>query len=192
METTKTVVATKWSVDQAHSTIEFKVRHLMISHIKGSFKTFDASIYTTGRDFSTAEVDLWIDVASISTGDEIRDKHLLGADFFDVENHKQISFTSNTIGKADGDGNHELWGVLTMRGIAQDIKLNVLEGGIIKDPWGNERAGFTVTAVIKRSDWGIIFNSTLDSGEIMIGDDVNITCDLEVVNKGPKEAAVGL
>jgi len=189
METT-TVVATKWSVDQAHSSIEFKVRHLMISHIKGSFKTFDASIYTSGNDFSTAEVDLWIDVASISTGDEIRDKHLLGVDFFDVEHHKQISFTSSTIGNADGDGNHELWGELTMRGITQDLKLNVLEGGIIKDPWGNERAGFTVTAVIKRSDWGIVFNSTLDSGGLMIGDDVNITCDLELVCKRPKDADV--
>ena len=190
MEKTKTVVATKWSVDQAHSTIEFKVRHLMISHIKGSFKTFDASIYTTGNDFSTAEVDLWIDVASISTGDEIRDKHLLGADFFDIDNHKQISFTSSTIGKADEDGIHELWGELTMRGISQDLKLNVLEGGVIKDPWGNERAGFTVTAVIKRSEWGIIFNSTLDTGGLMISDDVHITCDLELVCIGQKDAIV--
>ena len=81
-------------------------------------------------------------------------------------------------------------GELSMRGITQDLKLNVLEGGIIKDPWGNERAGFTVTAVIKRSEWGIIFNSTLDSGGLMIGDDVNITCDLELVCKEEKAADV--
>ncbi len=186
MEKTKALNATKWSVDQAHSTIEFKIRHLMISHIKGSFKTFDASIYTTGKDFSTAEVDLWIDVASINTGDVTRDHHLISSDFFDIENHKQISFTSTTISKPDADGNHELWGELTMRGITQNAKMNVQYGGLIKDPWGNERAGFTVTGIIKRSDWGIIFNSTLEAGGMMLGDDVSITCDIELVNSGSK------
>src|SRR5580765_4626288 len=92
---------TKWSIDPAHSEISFKVRHLMIAHTKGTFKTFDASIYTTAKDFTTAEIDFWVDAASINTGDLKRDEHLKGADFFDVANHKQITFTSSTIGKAD-------------------------------------------------------------------------------------------
>jgi len=89
----------KWSIDQAHSEIAFKVRHLMIAHVKGSFKGFDASIYTTAKDFTTAIIDLWIDPSSITTGDVKRDEHLKGADFFDVKNHKEITFTSSTIEK---------------------------------------------------------------------------------------------
>src|SRR5471030_2844902 len=115
----------KWSLDQKHSEIAFKVRHLMIAHVKGSFKTFDASVYTSGKDFTTAEIDLWIDTASISTGNTDRDEHLKGVDFFDVQHHKQITFTSNTIEKGDEEGNHDLWGELTMKGITKKIKLSV-------------------------------------------------------------------
>src|SRR5450432_1327103 len=104
---------TKWTVDPDHSEIEFKIRHLMIAGIKGSFKIFDASIYTTGKDFSTAEVDLWIDAASISTGSDKRDEHLKSADFLDVQHYPQITFISNTITKVMGH-NHELWGDLTI------------------------------------------------------------------------------
>src|ERR1035437_397674 len=129
---------TKWSIDQAHSEIEFKVRHLMIAHVKGSFKTFDASIYTTEKDFTTAQIDLWIDASSIITGDAKRDEHLKSADFFNVEKHKQITFTSNSTEKLEQEGNHELWGELTMNGITKLIRLNVQFGGIMNDPWGNE------------------------------------------------------
>ena len=117
MEATLVPTQTKWSLDQAHCVIGFRVKHLMIAHVKGTFKTFDASIYTTSNDFTTAEVSVWIDPSSIDTGDTKRDEHLKGADFFDVNNHKQITFNSSTIGKPDTDGNHELWGELTMMGI---------------------------------------------------------------------------
>lgn len=106
---------TKWSIDHAHSEIYFKARHLMISNVKGSFKTFDANIHTTGKDFTTAEIDLWIDASSIRTGDPNRDEHLTSKDFLDVSNYKQITFRSNTIGEADVDGKHELWGDLTIK-----------------------------------------------------------------------------
>ena len=138
MKTNHATEKTKWSIDQAHSEIDFKVRHLMIAHVKGSFKTFDASVYTNAKDFTTAEIDLWIDTTSINTGDAKRDEHLKSLDFFDAQNHKQITFTSSTIGKSDQDGNHELWGELTMIGVTKNVKLNVQFGGIIKDPWGNE------------------------------------------------------
>ena len=167
-------------MDQAHSEISFKVRHLMIAHVKGGFRKFDASIYTTGKDFSTAEVDLWIDVASINTGDEKRDAHLKSADFFDAENHKQISFVSSSIAKKDMEGNHDLWGELTMLGNTKNIKLNINLGGIVNDPWGNEKAGFTVTGKIKRSDWGLTWNASLETGGLMVSDDVEILCEVEL------------
>jgi polyisoprenoid-binding protein YceI len=192
METTKADTKTKWSIDLSHSEIAFKVRHLMIAHVKGSFKTFDASIYTFGKDFLTAEIDLWIDVSSITTGDTKRDEHLKSADFFDVQNHKQIAFTSSTIGKADPEGNHELWGELTMRGITQNIKLNVLFGGIVKYPWGNEKAGFNVTGKINRNDWGLIWNTSIEAGGIMVGEEVVISCEVELLNIGQTDLTMQL
>jgi len=180
----------KWAIDQSHSEIAFKVRHLMIAHVKGAFKIFDASIYTEDKDFATAEIDLWIDASSITTGDEKRDEHLKSADFFDVQNHKQITFTSSTIEKSDPDGNHELWGELTMRGITKNVKLNAQFGGIIKDPWGNEKAGFTVTGKINRTDWGLIWNAALETGGIMVSEDVMITCEVELINVGQKEGTI--
>jgi len=183
---------TKWSIDKAHSEIEFKVKHLMIAHVKGVFTDFDASIYTTSKDFATAEISLWIDVASIETGDAKRDEHLKSLDFFDAQNHKQITFTSSTIGKPDSKGNHELWGELTMKGIAKIIKLNVVFGGMMNDPWGNERAGFNISGKIIRSDWGLNWNSATENGGFMVSEEVTISCEVQVTNKSQKELILEL
>jgi polyisoprenoid-binding protein YceI len=177
----------RWSIDQAHTDIGFKVKHLMISNAKGSFKTFDGSIYTTGRDFSTAEIDFWIDPSSIDTGDFKRDEHLKGKDFFDVDNHKEITFMAATIGKPNDAGIHELWGELTMVGITKNIKLEVEFGGIIIDPWTNEKAGFTITGKIKRSDWGLVWNATIEAGGVLVSDEISILCELELTNMGFKD-----
>lgn len=171
---------TKWTLDKAHTEISFKVRHLMISHTKGSFKTFDANIYTTGKDFTTAQIDVWIDVNSIETGNEKRDEHLKSADFFDAENHKQITFTCSSIEKSNEGDSHDMWGELTMKGIMKVIKLQVEFGGIAKDPWGNEKAGFTVTGKINRKDWGLDWNAAIETGGIMVGEEVSIICELEL------------
>ena len=183
---------TKWSIDLTHSEIEFKVKHLMIAHVKGAFKTFDASIYTSGKDFSTADIDLWIDASSITTGDKKRDEHLKSIDFFDIQNYSQITFISNTIGESDANGNHELWGNLTMKGITKNIKLNVQFGGLIKDPWGKERAGFTVTGKINRSDWGLTWNTLMETGGLMVSDEVTILCEVELINEGQKKLIMEL
>lgn len=183
---------TKWSIDQAHSDITFKVRHLMIAHVKGSFKIFDASIYTSDKDFTTAQIDIWIDASSITTGDSKRDEHLKSADFFDVENHKQIAFTSGDFEKADAEGRQELWGELTMKGITKKIKLTVEFGGIIIDPWGNEKAGFTLTGTINRNDWGLVWNSTMETGGLLVGETVKISCEVELTNAGKKELKMEL
>ena len=183
---------TRWSIDQAHSEIAFKVKHLMIAHVKGTFKTFDASIYTNSNDFTTADVDLWIDASSIFTGDAKRDEHLKSAEFFDVIKHKQITFISSTMGKPDADGNQELWGELTIIGVTKNVKLNVQFGGIAKDPWGNEKAGFTLSGKINRSDWGLVWNATLETGGVMVSDEVNISCELELINKGQEDMTMRL
>jgi polyisoprenoid-binding protein YceI len=183
METTLVNTQTKWSLDQAHCEIGFSVRHLMIAYVKGTFKTFDASIYTTSRDFTTAEIDLSIDPSSIDTGDIKRDEHLKSADFFDVKKHKQITFTSSTIGRPDTEGNQELWGELTMMGVTKNVKLNVQFGGFIKDPWGNEKAGFTITGKIKRSDWDLTWNTAIEAGGLMVSNEVSISCEVELISK---------
>jgi polyisoprenoid-binding protein YceI len=192
MEATEVTTQTKWSIDHAHSVISFKVRHLMITQVRGEFKTFDASIYTTGKDFTTAEIDLWIDPSSIATGDAKRDEHLKSADFFDILKHKQITFTSSTIREADADGNHELWGELTMNSITRNVKLNAQFGGILKDPWGNEKAGFTITGKINRTDWGIVWNANIEAGGLMVSEEVTISCDVELLNTGQEDLTMKL
>src|SRR5687767_5207835 len=125
---------TKWVIDPAHSTVGFKVKHLMITNIKGNFAEYDASIYTTGEDFMTSEIDFWINAASINTGSADRDTHLRSADFLDVENHPQINFLGNSYENVDNDGSYTLYGDLTIRGIKKRIKLDVEFGGVVKDP----------------------------------------------------------
>jgi polyisoprenoid-binding protein YceI len=183
---------TKWSIDQSHSEIAFKVRHLMIAHVKGAFKIFDANIYTTDKDFTSAEIDLWIDAASITTGDEKRDEHLKSEDFFDVQNHKQITFTSSGIEKTDTGDNYVLWGSLMMKGFTKHIKLDLQFGGILRDPWGNEKAGFTVTGKFNRSDWELNWNAGIEAGGVMVSDEVSISCEIELINSGQKDLKMEL
>src|SRR4030095_2446311 len=131
METTAVTTKTKWGIDPVHSEISFKVKHLMITNVRGTFKEFDASIYTTGEDFMSAEIDFWLNPASVDTRDEKRDAHLRSADFFDVENFKEINFTANTYEDVDHDGSYELYGDLSIKGITRQIKLDVEFGGVV-------------------------------------------------------------
>lgn len=177
----ETLVKEKWVIDPAHSEIGFKIKHLMISNIRGKFNDFEASIYTTGDDFMTAEVDCWLDVASVDTNDAERDKHLRSADFFDAERFPQISFVKNSVENVDNDGSYELWGDLTIKGITKRIKLDVEFGGIVKDPWGNEKAVFTVNGKVNRKDWGLNWNAVLETGGILVGEDVRICCEVQLM-----------
>ena len=181
MESTETPTKTKWILDVAHSEISFKVKHLMITNVKGVFKEFGASIYTTGEDFMTSEIDFFMDPASIDTRDAKRDEHLRSADFFDVENHKEITFVGNSYEKVDDDGSYELYGDLTIKGITKQVKLDVEFGGVMKDPWGNEKAGFTINGKINRKDWGLVWNAALESGGVLVSEDVKISCELQLV-----------
>ena|ERR1035437_3140750 len=179
----ETLVKTKWGIDTVHSEVAFKVKHLMISNVKGVFKEFDASIYTTGEDFMTSEIDFWLNPASIDTGAADRDAHLKSADFFDVEKHKQITFIGDSCEKVDNDGSYTLWGNLTIKGITKKIKLDVEFGGIMKDPWGNEKAGFTINGKINRKDWELNWNAALEAGGVLVGDEIKISCDIELIKQ---------
>jgi polyisoprenoid-binding protein YceI len=183
METAAEPIKIKWGIDPVHSEIAFKVKHLMITNVKGEFKEFDASIYTTGEDFMTSEIDFWINPASVDTGDAKRDEHLKSPDFFDAENFKQISFTGNTYEKVDNDGSYILYGDLTIKGIKKQVKLDVEFGGVMKDPWGNEKAGFSVNGKINRKDWGLNWNAALEAGGVLVSDDVFISCELQLVKQ---------
>jgi len=178
----ETLVKTKWGLDVAHSEVAFKVKHLMISNVKGTFKEFDASIYTTGEDFMTSEIDFWLNPASIDTGAPDRDAHLKSADFFDVENHKQITFIGNTYEKVDEDS-YTLYGDLTIKGITKQIKLDVGFGGVMKDPWGNEKAGFTINGKINRKDFGLNWNAALEAGGVLVGEEIKINCEVELLKQ---------
>lgn len=171
----------KWVIDPTHTEIGFKIKHLMISNVKGSFDTFEANVITTGDDFMTAEIDFFLDPSSISTGNADRDAHLKGPDFFDVENHKQITFLANTYENVDNDGSYELWGDLSIKGITKKVKLDVEFGGVVKDPWGNEKAGFTINGKINRKDWGLTWNAAMEAGGVVVSEDVYINCEVELM-----------
>lgn len=184
MEATElSATKTKWSIDPSHSEIAFKVKHLMITNVKGVFKEFDASIYTTGEDFMTSEIDFFMNPASVDTRDEKRDEHLRSADFFDVEHFKQITFTGNSYEKIDDDGHYELYGDLTIKGIKKQIKLDVEFSGVMKDPWGNHKAGFTINGKINRKDWGLTWNAGLEAGGVLVSDEIRISCDVQLIKQ---------
>jgi polyisoprenoid-binding protein YceI len=183
MKEQEVLTKTKWGIDPTHSEVAFKIKHLMITNVKGVFREYGASIYTTGEDFMTSEIDFWINPASIDTGDKKRDEHLQGADFFDVENHKQITFIGNTFEKVDNDGSFTLYGELTIKGFTKQIKLQVEFGGVMKDPWGNEKAGFAINGKINRKDWGLNWNAALESGGILVSDQVVINCEVQLVKQ---------
>ena len=184
MANTETITKTKWVIDPSHSEIAFKVKLLMITNVKGVFTEFEASIYTTGEDFMSAEIDFWMNPGSVDTKDAKRNEHLKNADFFDVENHKEITFMANTVENVDKDGSYELWGDLTIKGITKKIKLDVEFGGVMKDPWGNVKAGFTINGKINRKDWGLTWNAVLEAGGVMVSETVAISCEVQLLKQG--------
>src|SRR5687767_11231584 len=172
----------KWTLDQSHSEIQFKVKHLMISTVTGSFTNFNGTVKTNGDDFTTARIQLTAAIDSISTNNEQRDAHLKNGDFFDAENHPQLTFESSKLEKID-DENYTLFGTLTMRGASKEVELNVEYGGITQDPWGNTRAGFSVTGKIDRQEFGISFGAVTETGGLLLGNDVKISANVEFVKE---------
>ena len=165
-------------IDPSHSRVQFKVKHLMISNVLGSFKEFEGKASMVENYFSSAIVSFSINTASIDTEAADRDTHLKSVDFFDVENYPKIEFEGKGMTQKDEE-NYELKGQLTIKGISKPVTLSVEFGGLMTDPWGNKKAGFSVTGEINRKDWGMVWNAALETGGVLVSDKVKILCDVE-------------
>jgi polyisoprenoid-binding protein YceI len=173
---------TKWSIDPAHSEVLFKVKHLMISSVTGQFQKFSGTVETDGDDFTTAKIRFTADINSITTHNEQRDAHLRSGDFFDAENYPQLIFDGERMEKA-GDDTYKVYGTLTIRGVSKQVTLNAEFGGLTKDPWGNTRAGFSLSGKINRKDFGVSFGMLTETGGIALGEDVAISADAQFVKQ---------
>ncbi len=182
MNNTETVTKTKWVLDPAHSELTFRVRHLMITNVKGEFRNFDVSVESGGSDFSNAKVSVTIDADSISTNNADRDAHLKSADFFDAESHEKITFESTELNKLDEE-NYQLKGILSIKGTNKELVLDVDFGGFIKDPYGNEKAGFSVSGKFSRKDWGLNWNAALETGGVMVSDEVRLSAEIQIIKQ---------
>ncbi len=173
---------TIWAIDPTHSEIQFKVKHLMITNVTGQFGQFSGTVETQGHDLSTAKVHFSADIDSISTNNEQRDAHLRNNDFFDAETHPKLVFESDRLVKID-DENYKLEGTLTIRGTSKKVKFDVEYGGIIKDPWGNTRVGFTINGKLSRKDFGVSFGLGAETGGVLLSDEVRIYANAQFVKQ---------
>ncbi|MHB8578424.1 MAG: YceI family protein [Ignavibacteriaceae bacterium] len=168
-----------WTVDVAHTKIQFSVRHLIISEVAGKFNNFNLEISNANEDFSEADIDVSIDAKSIDTGIVDRDNHLRSADFFDVEKFEKITFKSTSIKKIN-DEKYKLVGDLTIKDITKPIELEITYNGQIVDPWGFNRAGFKVVGTLNRFDYNLQWNALMETGGAIVGKNINLIFDVEV------------
>ncbi|HSB94442.1 MAG TPA: YceI family protein [Flavitalea sp.] len=176
-------MATIWKIDPSHSEIQFKVKHLMITTVTGYFKTFDLKVETSSDDFSTASKILFTaDIDSIDTNNDQRDTHLKSADFFDAEKHAQLRFEGRQYEKKGSD-QAKLHGDLTIRGVTKPITLDVDFGGIVVDPYGQTKAGFTIKGKISRKEFGLVWNAVTEAGQVVVSDDVRINAEVQLVKQ---------
>ena len=176
------MATTTWSIDPLHSEVLFKVKHLVISTVTGSFKTFSGTITSEDGGFENAKIQFNIDVKSIYTNQEQRDAHLRNADFFEAEKYPEIKFQSTSFKKADDD-NYKLVGDLTMHGVTKPVELNAEFGGSEKDNYGNIKYGFEVTGKINRKEFGMAYNALTEAGGLALGEDIKLIANLQVVKQ---------
>lgn len=169
-----------YKIDPAHSEILFKVRHLMISYVTGSFKTFDASLESSAEDFSDAKINFEADIDSIHTNSEQRDGHLKSDDFFNAAEFPKLTFTSTGITK-EGDDEYKLTGDLTIRDITKSVTLDVTYNGTVVDPWGQTKAGFELTGKINRKEFGLKWHAATETGGIVAGDEVKLILNVQML-----------
>jgi polyisoprenoid-binding protein YceI len=175
--------ADTWRIDPMHTSVEFTVRHMMISNVKGQFQKTSGTITADGNDPTSAKIDATIDASSIDTRVERRDADLKSPNFLDVAKYPTITFKSTKV-EADGPGKWKVTGDLTLHGVTKPVVLEVESSGKpIHDPMGNTRAGASATAKINRSDFGLTYNKVLESGGVMVGDEVAISIDVEAIKK---------
>jgi polyisoprenoid-binding protein YceI len=177
-----TTATSKWAIDPTHSEVHFKVKHLVISTVTGSFKTFSGEATFEGDKLENAKINFSIDPASIDTNQEQRDGHLKSADFFDVANHPAITFESTALTHVKGD-NYKLSGNLTMKGVTKPVEVDVESGGKAVDGYGNTKMGFEVTGTVKRKDFGLTWNSVTEAGSLVVGEDIKLMANIQIAKQ---------
>jgi polyisoprenoid-binding protein YceI len=179
--TTGTAALSTWKIDPSHSAAEFKVRHMMISFVKGKFSGLSGVLKLDENDYTHSVVEVSIPAASVSTVDEKLDAHLKEADFFDVQNFPTLTFKSTSI-RPLGDRDYEVTGDLTIRGVTKSVILSVRDlSQPSKDPWGNQRIGLSASAKINRKEFGLVWNAPLEFGGVLVGDEVAIALDVQFI-----------
>ncbi len=170
--------ATTWKTDNSHSNVKFSVSHLVVSDVEGAFKSYNGTIQSSKPDFTDALIDFTVDINSINTDNESRDKHLKSDDFFNAEKFPQMTFKGTSFKKVSGN-KYALEGDLTIRDVTRKVKFDVTYGGTVKDPWGNTKAGFKVKGVINRFDYNLKWNTITEAGGAVVGKEVEIVLNLE-------------
>jgi len=173
---------TSWVIDPTHSEIQFKVKHLVISTVTGSFKTFEGTVETDGDDLTTANINFSADIASIDTNQAQRDEHLRSAEFFDAANHPKMTFTSSSLEKT-GDDTYKLKGDLTMKGVTKPVVLDAEYGGAMTDFYGQNKAGFEITGKINRKDFGLTWSATTEAGGVVVGDEIKLAINIQLIKQ---------
>ncbi len=175
--------AGNWSVDAVHSNVKFTVSHLVISEVDGHFKLFDGKMTNTKADFSDAKIEFSVDVNSINTDNEMRDNHLKSDDFFNAGKYPKMVFVGKSFKKISGN-KYELNGDMTIRDVTKAVKFEVTYGGAVKDPYGNIKAGFKAKSTINRKSFGLMWSAVTEAGGAVVGDDVDINLNIQLVKKG--------
>lgn len=174
----------KWTVDPAHSEVQFKVKHLMITTVTGYFSSFNAEVETEGEDLTKAShIVFTADVDSVSTNNEQRDTHLKSEEFFDVSNHGQIKFVGNKYEETES-GFAKLHGDLNIRGVSKPVTVNVEYHGIVVDPYGQTKAGFTVDGKINRKEFGLTWDAVTEAGNVVVSDEIRLHAEIQLVKQG--------
>jgi polyisoprenoid-binding protein YceI len=176
MSATETL--TTWAIDPSHSEIQFKVKHLVISTVTGSFGSFDAKLESDNEDFEGAEIKFSADIDSITTGNDDRDAHLKSDDFFNAAEYPKLTFESKSFEKT-GDGTYKLTGDLTIRGNTKTVELTADYGGTVVDPYGNTKAGFDVTGKINRKEFGLTWSAVTEAGSVVVSDEVKLILNVQ-------------
>lgn len=169
---------TTWTIDPTHSEVGFKIRHLMISNVKGHFGNYQATFVTKDENFETAKISFEAAVDSISTDNDQRDAHLKAADFFNADEYPKITFTSTAVAKKSAQ-EYQVTGDLTIKGITRSIHLNVIQSGMAKDPWGQTKIAFEVSGVVNRADFGLVWNAPLETGGVLLSEEVKLSMEVQ-------------
>ena len=181
-------MSTNWHIDATHSGIHFSIRHMVVSKVRGRFAKYTGKVDLDDGDLTRSFVEATVDASSIDTGTPQRDAHLRSPDFFDVEKHPELRFRSTRIEKIEG-ARYRVVGDLTIRDVTREVSLDVEYGGRAKDPWGNERIGFTATTSLDRKDFGLQWNQLLEAGGVLVGDRVDIELEVQAVETAAAKAA---